>query len=180
MTSARADHVAVLALQGGVEPHLQLLAALGIAARPVRSAEAILAARGLVLPGGESTAQRKLMEHGGVGEALDAFVRSGRPLLATCAGLVLAAERGYVDARIERNAYGAQVHSFQALLDDGAHRMSFIRAPAIRALGPEARVLGTLRGQPVAIAQARVIATSGHPELCGDPWLHALAFAAAA
>jgi len=168
--------VGVLALQGGVEPHLQLLRQIGCDARPVRSAETLLAASGLVLPGGESTAQRKLLEHGGLAGALDAFAASGRPLLATCAGLIIAAARGYLDVEVERNAYGPQLNSCQALLDDGVHRLTFIRAPALGRLGPQVRVLATLHGEPTAIQQAHVIATNGHPELTGDPWLHALAF----
>jgi 5'-phosphate synthase pdxT subunit len=168
--------IGVLALQGGVDPHLNVLGVLGFAARAVRSAAELGAAAGLVLPGGESTAQRKLLEHGELGAALDAFVRSGRPLLATCAGLILAAARGYLDVEVERNAYGSQLHSFSATLDDGEHRMLFIRAPAIRALGAGVETLATLDRQPVAIAQRNVIATSGHPELVSDGWLHARAF----
>jgi pyridoxal 5'-phosphate synthase pdxT subunit len=133
-----------------------------------------------VLPGGESTAQRTLLAHGGLGDALDAFVRAGGPLLATCAGLILATARGYLEAEVERNAYGSQRHSFLATLDDGVHRMLFIRAPAIGALGAGAQVLAALAGRPVAVAQGHVIATSGHPELLGDGWLHARAFAALA
>lgn len=168
--------IGVLALQGGVAPHLEVLRTCGFDARPVRSAEDLLGCAGLVLPGCESTAQRLLLEHGRLGDALDAFVHSGRPLLATCAGLILAVARGYVDAEVERNAYGPQLRSFEARLDDGAHRMTFIRAPVIRRLGAGAEVIATLRGQPVAIAQAGVVATSGHPELVGDGWLHERAF----
>jgi pyridoxal 5'-phosphate synthase pdxT subunit len=168
--------IAVLALQGGVEPHLQLLRQIGCDARPVRSAEQLLGAAGLVLPGGESTAQRKLLEHGGLANALDAFASSGRPLLATCAGLIIAAMRGYLDAEVERNAYGPQLNSCEALLDDGVHRMTFIRAPAIRRVGEQVHVLATLRNEPVVVQQARVIATNGHPELTADSWLHERAF----
>jgi len=168
--------IGVLALQGGVEPHLQLLRQCGFEARPVRSAEALLVADGLVLPGGESTAQRKLLEHGGLASALDAFAASGRPLLATCAGLIIAATRGYLDVEVERNAYGPQLNSCEALLDDGVHRMTFIRAPAIRRVGAQVYVLATLHDEPVAVRQGHVIATNGHPELTADAWLHELAF----
>lgn len=174
--ASRDAFIGVLALQGGVDPHLNVLARLGLRARLVRSAAEIHAAAGLVLPGGESTAQRKLLEQAGVGDALDGFARSGKPVLATCAGLVLCATRGHLDAEVERNAYGAQVHSFEAALDDGEHRMLFIRAPAIRKLGSAVQVLATLRGEPVVVAQDNLIATSGHPELLGDGWLHALSF----
>ena len=168
--------VGVLALQGGVEPHLQLLRQLGFDARPVRSADTLSSAVGLVLPGGESTAQRKLLEHGGLGAALDAFVRSRRPVLATCAGLIIAAARGYLDVEVERNAYGPQLNSCEAWLDDGVHRMTFIRAPAIRSVGTRVEVLATFRGEAVVVGQGNVTATNGHPELVGDGWLHERAF----
>ena len=168
--------VGVLALQGGVEPHLQLLRQLGFDARPVRSAETLSSAVGLVLPGGESTAQRKLLASAGLERALDRFVQSGRPVLATCAGLIIAAARGWLDVEVERNAYGPQLNSCEALLDDGVHRMTFIRAPAVRAVGGGVKVIATLGGEPVVVGQANITATNGHPELVGDGWLHERAF----
>jgi pyridoxal 5'-phosphate synthase pdxT subunit len=168
--------IGVLALQGGVEPHLQLLRKLGFDARPVRSAETLSSAAGLVLPGGESTAQRMLLAGAGLEGAIDRFVQSGRPVLATCAGLIIAALRGYLDVEVERNAYGPQLNSCEAVLDDGAHRMTFIRAPAIRALGAGVEVIARFRGEPVVVVQRSVIATNGHPELVGDGWLHERAF----
>lgn len=168
--------IGVLALQGGVAPHLELLTQLGFNAREVRTADAISNAAGLVLPGGESTTQHKQIAHGSLGDTLDAFVREGRPVLATCAGLILSVARGYLDAKVERNAYGSQRHSFEAALDASEHRLSFIRAPAIRAIGPDVQVLATLGARPVVIQQARVIATTGHPELVGEGWLHLRAF----
>jgi 5'-phosphate synthase pdxT subunit len=179
--------IGVLALQGGVEPHLLMLRALGLRAQPVVSAQQLLRCDGLVLPGGESTVQRKLLARYALTSVLDAFVQAGKPVLATCAGLILAAERRYLDVRIERNAYGSQLHSFEALLDGDetepnapARRLSFIRAPRITALAPHVRVLATLSGEPVAVEQGRVIGTSGHPELTGEAFLHARAFVSSA
>jgi 5'-phosphate synthase pdxT subunit len=169
--------IGVLSLQGGVEPHLALLTRMGLDAVAVRGAAELQALSGLVLPGGESSTQRKLLARFALGSALDAFVASGRPLLTTCAGTILAATRGYLDARVERNAYGRQVHSFATETDDGNMRLSFIRAPKLRELGPDVRVLATVQGEPVAVQQGALIATSGHPELTGEPALHRLAFA---
>lgn len=173
--------IGVLALQGGVEPHLTVLARIGLRARPVVTAADILRCEGLVLPGGESTTQRKLIARYSLAAVLDAFVRSGKPVLATCAGLILAAERRYLEVEVERNAYGSQLQSFEATLDaepgSPAHRLSFIRAPKITAVAPHVRVLETLAGEPVVVEQGRVIGTSGHPELTGDGFLHERAFA---
>ena len=106
-------------------------------------------------------------------------MRAGRPVLATCAGSIIAAARGHLNVEIERNAYGPQLNSCEALLDGGTHRMTFIRAPAFRALGAGVQVLATLRGEPVVVEQGSVVATNGHPELVGDGWLHDRAFRAA-
>ncbi|MDD9938691.1 MAG: pyridoxal 5'-phosphate synthase glutaminase subunit PdxT [Myxococcales bacterium] len=170
--------IGVLSLQGGVEPHLALLRALQLPARPVREAAELLACSGLVWPGGESTTQRKLIARFALGGVLDAFVHSGRPVLATCAGLIGCAERDYLDVDVERNAYGRQTGSFQTRTDDG-HALSFIRAPKLRHLGPEVQVLATVQGDPVAVRERNVVGVCGHPELTGDPWLHALALGTA-
>lgn len=196
--------IGVLALQGGAEPHLAMLRTLGLRAHAVVSAEELECCDGLVLPGGESTVQRKLLARYGLFRVLDAFVHAGKPVLATCAGLIVAAERRYLEVSVERNAYGSQVHSFVASLDAqvqvqaqtqsqaqtqkqtqtqaqalsaGTHRMCFIRAPKITGIAAHVRVLATLEDEPVIVEQGRVIGTSGHPELVGDPFLHARAFA---
>lgn len=180
--------IGVLALQGGVEPHLSLLRHLGFVARPVREADEILACAGLVLPGGESTTQRTLIARFALGAALDTFVASRRPLLATCAGLVVAAQRRWLDVCIERNAYGSQLHSFHALtdapfaptggptLETRGQPLLFIRAPRIVAYGPAVRVLSRVQGAAVAVAQDAVVATCAHPELTGVDYLHRYTF----
>jgi 5'-phosphate synthase pdxT subunit len=176
--------IGVLALQGGAEPHLAMLGSLGLRAHPVVSADELRCCDGLVLPGGESTVQRKLLERYALASVLDELVQAGTPVLATCAGLIVAAERRYLEVSVERNAYGSQLYSFTASLDEpphdlpsGTHRMSFIRAPRITGVAPHVRVLATLDGEPVIVEQGRVIGTSGHPELSGDPFLHERAFA---
>jgi 5'-phosphate synthase pdxT subunit len=104
--------VGILSLQGGFAAHARALRDIGLEAREVRDARDLEDAGGLVLPGGESTAQLRLIERHGLGGGLEGFVASGRPVLATCAGLILAARRvkppqvsfGWLDVDVERNA----------------------------------------------------------------------------
>ncbi len=175
--------VGVLALQGGFGAHARALREIGLEAREVRSAPELDGLEGLVLPGGESTAQLRLIERHGLAEALAAFVGSGRPLLATCAGLILAARRvkpaqrsfGWLDVEVERNAYGRQLDSFEARADDGSP-LVFIRAPRIGAVGPGVEVLARFRGEPVLVRAGAVMGAAFHPELTRDRRIHRLAF----
>lgn len=171
-----ARRVGVLALQGGYEAHVKALAALGRDVREVRTADELAACDALVLPGGESTAQLKLIERGGLWAPLDAFVRAGHPVFATCAGLILAARRvvspeqrsfGWLDVVVARNAWGRQLDSFEGVADDGVTRVVAIRAPRIVEVGPGVQVLLRLRGEPIAVRQGAVTGATFHPEL-GD------------
>jgi len=168
--------IGVVALQGGVRPHLEMLGRLGLAAREVRGAAELPGLSGLVLPGGESTAQGLLLERFGLGEALDDFVHSGRPLLATCAGLVLSAKRGWLELDLVRNGFGSQLHSFEAESDGGGHRLVFIRAPRIARVGASVEVVVRYRSEAVAVRRGSLWAASFHPELTDDPWLHRRVF----
>ena len=163
--------VGVLALQGGFEAHAAALWHLGHLALEVRSPADLDAGNnlgGLVLPGGESTAQAKLIESAGLAAPLDRFARSGRPVLATCAGLILAARFGWLDVDVDRNAWGRQVDSFEAVDDSGRLPLVFIRAPRIRSAGPGVEVLATYRGEPVLVRQGPLTAATFHPELTID------------
>ncbi len=120
------SRIGVLALQGGFGAHVRALSDLGHRAIEVRAEADLAGLDGLVLPGGESTAQLRLIERFQLGGPLDAFVASGRPILATCAGLILAARRvtgpeqrsfGWIEATVSRNAWGRQVDSFEATAD---------------------------------------------------------------
>jgi 5'-phosphate synthase pdxT subunit len=173
--------VGVLALQGGFGAHAAMLASLG--ARPflVRDPAALRRADALVLPGGESTVQLRLIARAGLDEHLMAFVASGRPVLATCAGLILAAARvtspeqrsfGWLDVAVARNAWGRQVASFEAVSDDGALPLVFIRAPRITEAGPDVEVLARFRGEPVLVRQGNVTGATFHPELTADASVH--------
>lgn len=187
--------VGVLALQGGWAAHKRALTDLGFAAVEIRTAEQLAAVDGLCLPGGESTTHLKLIERFELAGPLDAFVRSGRPVLATCAGLILSAQTvaptqysfGWLDVAVARNAWGRQVHSFEGEADappgDGPFagesplHLLFIRAPRITRIGPAVEVLATLDGEPIMVRQGAVIGAAFHPELTADRRVHRLAFA---
>jgi len=182
-------HLGVLALQGGYAAHAKSLRALGHTVSEVRTEADLASVRGLVLPGGESTTHLILLERFGLWAPLDAFVRAGNPVLATCCGLILSARSvvsppqrsvGWVDVQVARNAWGRQVHSFEAPADPGSQigpvPMLFIRAPRIVEVGAGAEVLATCQGEPVLVRQGNVVAGAFHPELTADLTVHALAF----
>ncbi|WP_372790531.1 pyridoxal 5'-phosphate synthase glutaminase subunit PdxT [Paraconexibacter sp.] len=182
----RTPLIGVLALQGGFAAHGRALERCGARVREVRVPTDLDGLDGLVLPGGESTTLMLGFAREGLGEPLVEFVRSGRPVLATCAGMiVLDRERlGALDLRCERNAFGRQVHSFEDELDlDGLDgppmRAVFIRAPWVAEHGPGITVLAAVDGHPVAVRQGAVTAVSFHPELTGDDRLHAALVTAA-
>ena len=181
----RASRLGVLALQGGYAAHRQALEALGHTVSEVRTEKDLRELEGLVLPGGESTAQLRLLERHCLDQALDAFVRSGRPVLATCAGLILAAREvqspvqrsfGWLDVAVARNAWGRQVDSFIANDDGQRISLVFIRAPRILAVGPQAETLATFKGEPVLVRQGSVWGATFHPELTADRSIHQRVF----
>ena len=188
----------VLAVQGDVSEHAEAIrraaAAHDEAAEVVEVREAGLVpdCDVLLLPGGESTAISRLVARQGIDAEIRAHVAAGNPVLATCAGLIVASRDAgddrvetldLVDATVERNAFGRQTDSFEAPLDvDGLAEpfpAVFIRAPVIGAVGDDVDVLATWDGRPVAIRDGPVVGTSFHPELTGDSRLHDLAFFAA-
>lgn len=175
--------IGVLALQGGFAAHLSTLRASGHDAVAVRTAPELSEVDGLVLPGGESTTMWRQIERDGLREPLEAFAE--RPVLATCAGLILVASGvtepsqpslGWLDVDVRRNAYGRQLDSFEARSDDGALPLVFIRAPRIRRVGAAVEVLATHDGEPVLVRQGKLVAATFHPELTADGSVHALAF----
>jgi 5'-phosphate synthase pdxT subunit len=178
--------VGVLALQGAFAPHLAAFARLGVAAREVRSPAELAGLSHLVIPGGESTTQRHLLDLFGLVEPLVAAWRAGAlALFGTCAGAILLgredgerpARLGLLDAAVARNAWGPQRDSFAAGVelagDPRPLRAAFIRAPRFTTVGPRARVLGTLAGEPVLVAGPGLLAATFHAELTGDDRLHA-------
>lgn len=181
----------VLALQGDFEAHLRTLRALGTAGREVRHVADLAGLGGLVVPGGESTTLLNLMRDEPWFEALRGFHAAGGAILGTCAGAILLAREvrpaqpslGLLDAAVERNAWGRQVDSFEASIDapalGGALHAIFIRAPRFRGVGEGVEVLARHRGEPVLVRQGSLFAATFHPEIVGEPRLHAL-FARAA
>ncbi|HEX6781887.1 MAG TPA: pyridoxal 5'-phosphate synthase glutaminase subunit PdxT [Solirubrobacterales bacterium] len=173
--------VGVLALQGDFEAHARTLRQLGAEPREVRVPQDLEDLDALVIPGGESTTIGKLIESAGLEPALRAHHDAGRPLLGTCAGLIVcdAEHLGFIDATARRNAFGRQLQSFEADLavegiGDEPLRAVFIRAPWVERHGPEVEVLASHEGHPVAIREGSVLACAFHPELTDDPRFHAI------
>ncbi len=178
--------IGVLASQGDFAAHLEVLRSLGAEAIAVRTAGEVAGLDGLVIPGGESTTITKAIERDGLAPAIRAHAESGRPILGTCAGMIVCDRDhlGLLDATARRNAFGPQIASFEADLElEGigpeALRAVFIRAPWIDSHGPGVEVLAELDGHPVAVREGPVLACSFHPELTDDSRVHALLMAIA-
>jgi len=167
--------IGILAVQGNVREHAAVLRGLGVEPVEVRKPDELEDLDGLVIPGGESTAIARLARLYGLEEAIRSFER---PVLGTCAGMILLDRRhlGLLDLEVARNAYGRQVASFEADLElageDRPLRGVFIRAPRVIDVGPEVEVLAELNGEPVLLRQGRMIVASFHPELTGDTRIH--------
>jgi pyridoxal 5'-phosphate synthase pdxT subunit len=184
--------VGVLALQGDFLAHLRALERAGAEAVEVRTAGDLEGVQGLIIPGGESTTMMKLLEEEKLLDPLREF-GSRRPIFGTCAGAILLATDvanspqgslglpaqaclGLMDIQVERNAYGRQLDSRIAHLNpegmDGGLEAVFIRAPIIRRVGKDAKVLASYEGDPVLVEQGRHLAATFHPELTGDARIH--------
>jgi len=183
-SNGKKKRVGVLALQGDFEAHARALAKAGAEAVQVRSAEDLKKVDGLVIPGGESTTMLKLLEEEKLLDPLREFGRE-RPIFGTCAGAILLAKNvanppqpslGLMDMEVERNAYGRQLDSRIARLHpkgmDADLEAVFIRAPIIRKVGKEAKVLASYEGDPVLVEQGRHLAATFHPELTDDSRVH--------
>ena len=174
----------VLALQGDFREHGRILAQAGATPIEVRTPEDLRDVACLVIPGGESTTIGKLARAYDLVEPVRERAAHGMPILGTCAGMIVLAERveggeplfGLMDITVQRNAYGRQVDSFEADLEvtgiDHAVRGVFIRAPVVAAHGPDVRVLAEHEGRPVVLEQANLLVASFHPELVGETALH--------
>jgi pyridoxal 5'-phosphate synthase pdxT subunit len=185
----RRPRIGVLAVQGAVREHVAAIRDIGAEPVEVRLPRDLVDVDALIMPGGESTTMRRLIEAYGLREPIAALARRGAPVLGTCAGMILLAERlddgeepffGLLDLEVRRNGYGRQLDSFEADLDfpalgDEPLHGVFIRAPLVTDVGPRAEVLARdPDGHPVAVRQGRVLATAFHPELTGDRRLHRL------
>ncbi|NDL68317.1 pyridoxal 5'-phosphate synthase glutaminase subunit PdxT [Anaerotalea alkaliphila] len=178
--------VGVLALQGSVREHLDLLERSGGKGIPVKTLRELEQVQGLILPGGESTAMGKLLQDGGLMAPLAERIRRGMPVWGTCAGMVLLASGiegeetvhlGVMDMTVRRNAYGTQRESFSVRdripeMGLGEVPLVFIRAPHIVHAARSVRILKTVRGAAVAARQKNMLATSFHPELTAETGFH--------
>jgi 5'-phosphate synthase pdxT subunit len=176
--------IGVLALQGDFEAHERALARAGAEPVQVRSSADLDQIDGLVIPGGESSTMLKLLEEEKLLEPLREFGRR-RPIFGTCAGAILLASDvvnppqtslGLMDIEVERNAYGRQLDSRIARLKaegmQGDLEAVFIRAPIIRRVGKQVKVLASYQGDPVLVEQGRHLVATFHPELTDDPRIH--------
>ena len=189
----RKPKIAVVAMQGDFQKHIDMLARLGVDAFTARLPADIRRADGVILPGGESTAIGKLLARYGLDAALKDAAAFGKPIYGTCAGLILLAhaiaagtgERGgqptlgLLDVTVARNAFGRQVDSFETALNIpalGAEplRAVFIRAPYVTEKGPEVETLATHEGRIVFVRQGNILGSAFHPELTDDDRAHRL------
>jgi pyridoxal 5'-phosphate synthase pdxT subunit len=181
--------IGVLAVQGAFIEHVRILRAIGVDAVEVRLPADLIGLSGLVLPGGESTAMRRLIDRWGLRQPILALAERGAPLFGTCAGMILVAREiaggeapvfPLLDVTVARNAFGRQLDSFEAdlavpVLGDGPVHGVFIRAPIVERVGPGVDVLARLDdGRVVAVRERNVIATAFHPELAGETRFHRL------
>lgn len=181
--------IGVLAVQGAFAEHMTILGAIGVEGVEVRLPSDLDGISALILPGGESTAQRRLIDRWGLREPILELARSGTPLFGTCAGMILLAKAivdgdepvfPILDVAVRRNAFGRQLDSFEAsivvpMLGDQPVHGVFIRAPIVERTGLGVDVLATLEdGRIVAVREHNVIATAFHPELAGETRFHRL------
>jgi 5'-phosphate synthase pdxT subunit len=178
--------IGVLASQGGFAAHRAMLASLDAEAVEVRTPADFAGLDGLVIPGGESTTITMAIERDGLAGPIAEHAESGRPILGTCAGMIVCDRDhlGLIDATARRNAFGRQLQSFEADLEiEGIGpeplRTVFIRAPWLEDCGPGVEILARWEGHPVAVREGPVLACSFHPELTDDSRIHALLMAMA-
>lgn len=187
--------VGVLALQGDVREHRQMLTQVGADAVAVRTPEELSGVAALVIPGGESTTMSLLAQRLGMLQPLLSAVADGMPMFGSCAGMIMLAARvvdgrsdqqtlAALDITVRRNAFGRQVDSFEAevavpVLGEPDFPAVFIRAPWVESVGPDVEVLASVPGPEgdtriVAVRSGRTMATSFHPEITGDTRIHQL------
>ena len=177
--------IGVLALQGDVREHVEILKKLGVEPVEVRTIEDLDRLAGLIVPGGESTTIGKIMVESGLLDGVRSFFYKGGPVWGTCAGMVLAASAttgprqpllGLMNALVERNGFGRQVHSFEKELEIEGFEEPFvgvfIRAPFFEDVGPGVEVMGEVDGRVVAAKGENILVTAFHPELTDDKRFH--------
>ncbi len=181
--------IGILALQGDFSAHRSVLESLGARVQLVRAPADLAGLAGLLIPGGESTVMSRLCERYGLFEPLQTQIKAGLPTFGTCAGLIFLSKSiegasqnfaqqtlGVLDVDVARNAYGAQIDSFEtdlAVAEMGKDvRAVFIRAPRIGRVGEGVEVLARFENAPVVVRQGAILALSFHPEIAGEHRLH--------
>jgi len=181
--------IGVLAIQGDFAEHEAMLRAIGVQPVEVRLPRDLAGVSGLILPGGESTTMRRLIDRWGLREPILDLAATGAPLFGTCAGMIVLSKDiadgddavlPLLDVSVRRNAFGRQLDSFESevsvpVLGDQPVHGVFIRAPIVEWVGPDVDVLARLDdGRIVAVRERNVVATAFHPELAGEPRFHRL------
>ncbi|WP_175637942.1 pyridoxal 5'-phosphate synthase glutaminase subunit PdxT [Metabacillus schmidteae] len=173
--------IGVLGLQGAVREHVRSIEACEAEGVVVKTVDQLADLDGLIIPGGESTTMRRLIDKYNFMEPLKEFAASGKPMFGTCAGLILLAKNlvgydqshlGLLDVTVERNSFGRQKDSFEAeLMITGVGEDFvgvFIRAPHIVEVGEDVEILSKHNGRIVAARQGQFLGCSFHPELTDD------------
>ena len=184
--------VGVLALQGNFQSHIHILNAIGIESRLVKNVEDLSGLQGLILPGGESTTMSNLLFRDQNFIDRIKLFSDNKPILGTCAGLILMAKNSFdkkvlnmniIDIEVNRNAYGRQVHSFDDSIsveyknnEPLSIRASFIRAPKITNIGEDVEILCKYNSEIVGVKKGMHMAVTCHPELQDEVLLHKLCF----
>jgi 5'-phosphate synthase pdxT subunit len=185
--------VGVLALQGDVREHLNMLSGVGVATKKVRNPNDLVDIDGLIIPGGESTTISMLAQRAGLLQPIRDFIKSGKAVYGSCAGMIMLADRildgrsdqevfGGIDITVKRNAFGRQVDSFEGFINIESLAIEnfnaiFIRAPWVEKVAADVEVLAKVVGESgeervVMVRQGKLLATSFHPELTGDNRIH--------
>lgn len=177
--------IGVLGLQGAVREHVRALETSGVEITIVKRVEDLNGLDGLVMPGGESTTMRRLIDKYDMFRPLQNFAKAGKPIFGTCAGMILMAKEiegqptGHLemmDMKVHRNGFGRQRESFEVALDIKGLAEEFvgvfIRAPYILEVGDEVDVLATFQDKIVAAQQGNYLACAFHPELVDDDRFH--------
>lgn len=179
--------VGVLALQGGVSEHIDLLKEIeNVSPIPVKKAEQIPGLDALIIPGGESTTIGKLLKKYDMIDAIKELKHRNKPIWGTCAGLILLADKienedmihlGLIEITVKRNAFGSQLDSFITkkiipAVSPEPVELVFIRAPIITAVGEDVRILAKIEDKIVAAEKDNILVTSFHPELTDNPTFH--------
>jgi len=180
--------VGLLAMQGAFKKHGEIINSLGNKTLEVRKPEQLEQIDGIIIPGGESTTIYKMLQKSGLFDTLKDKIENGLPVLGTCAGIILLAQRisnsdqprlGVLNVTVERNSYGRQTESFETELeikglDNTPVTGIFIRAPKIKETGHGVEILSEFAGSPVLVKQDNIVAATFHPELTNDKRIHKL------